>query len=106
VVEAAPRRLTWSEGAQEDLRSIHKFVARDSPHYANLLVAHLIAAVDRLATFPLSGRVVPEFQQEDLREVLHGHYRIVYRLHVDAVAIVTVFHAARLLPKDLEQRQG
>ena len=106
MVDASPRTLAWSAAARDDLQAIHTFVARDSPHYADLLVAHLITAVDRLTTFPLSGRVVPEFQQEDLREVLHGNYRIVYRLHVDAVAILTVFHAARRLPKDLEQRHA
>jgi toxin ParE1/3/4 len=106
VVDAPPRTLTWSGAARDDLRAIHTFVARDSPHYADLLVAHLIAAVDHLATFPLSGRIVPEFQQEDLREVIHGNYRVVYRVHVDAIAILTVFHAARLLPGDIERRQG
>ena len=102
MVDAPPRRLTWSDAAADDLAAIHKFVARDSPHYADLLLAHLISAADRLATFPLSGRVVPEYQREDLREVIHGNYRIVYRVHVDAIHVLTVFHAARLLPRNIE----
>ena len=106
MVDAPPRRLEWSDAAADDLAAIHKFIARDSAHYAGLLVAHLVAAVDRLVAFPLSGRVVPEYQQDDLREVIHGNYRIVYRVHVDAVRVLTVFHAARLIPQDIERRNG
>jgi len=72
-------------------------VARDSEQYANLLVDRIIAAVDRLEGFPLSGRVVPEVGDESLREVIYRNYRIVYRLRPEIIEIVTVFHAARLL---------
>jgi plasmid stabilization system protein ParE len=63
-------------------------------HYADLLVEHLVAAVTRLESHPLSGRVVPELGDESLREVIDRKYRIVYRVTSDAVEIVTVFHGA------------
>ncbi len=90
-------RLIWSPQAVEDVEAIRSYVARDSEHYAKLLVERIIAAVDRLEAFPLSGRVVPEVGDESLREVVYGSYRIVYRLKAEVVEIVTVFHAARLL---------
>ena len=90
-------RLIWSPQAVEDVEAIRSYVARDSEHYANLLVERIVAAVDRLEAFPLSGRVVPEVGDESLREVVYGSYRIVYRVKPEAVEIVTVFHAARLL---------
>jgi toxin ParE1/3/4 len=90
-------RLLWSPQAVEDVEAIRSFVARDSEHYANLLVERIVAAVDRLGSFPLSGRVVPEVGNELLREVVYGHYRIVYRATPELVEIVTVFHSARLL---------
>lgn len=90
-------RLIWSPQAVEDVEAIASYVARDSEHYANLLVERIVAAVDRLEAFPLSGRVVPEVGDESLREVVYGNYRIVYRLKPEAVEIVTVFHSARLL---------
>jgi len=90
-------RLLWSPQAVEDVEAIRSFVARDSEHYANLLVERIIAAVDRLGSFPLSGRVVPEVGDESLREVVYGNYRIVYRVKPEVVEIVTVFHSARLL---------
>ena len=89
--------LLWSPQAVEDVEAIRSFVARDSEHYANLLVERIVAAVDRLASFPLSGRVVPEVGNESLREVVYGHYRIVCRVKPEVVEIVTVFHSARLL---------
>ena len=63
-------RLLWSPQAVEDVEAIRSFVARDSEHYANLLVERLVAAVDRLGSFPLSGWVVPEVGDESLREVV------------------------------------
>ena len=89
--------LLWSPQAVEDVEAIRSFVARDSEHYANLLVERIVAAVDRLDSFPLSGRVVPEVGGESLREVVYGNYRIVYRVKPEVVEIVTVFHSARLL---------
>jgi toxin ParE1/3/4 len=89
-------RVIWSPLAIEDIEAIRAYVARDSPHSADLLVERLVAAVERLAAHPLSGRVVPEVGDDALREVIHGSYRIVYRVRPDLVEIVTVFHGARL----------
>ena len=75
-------------------------MARDSAHYADLVVERIVAAVARLESHPLSGRMVPEIGDQSLREVIHGSYRIVYRLKPDVVEIVTVFHGARLFRLD------
>jgi toxin ParE1/3/4 len=56
--------------------------------------------VERLKDNPRSGRVVPELGNESIREVIHGNYRIVYRLQREVVEIATVFHGARLFPLD------
>jgi len=77
-------------------------VARDSAHSARLLVERLFTAVDRLAAFPESGRMVPEFQRADLREIILGSYRIVYQLRDGHAVVLAVFHGARLFPKTVE----
>jgi plasmid stabilization system protein ParE len=59
----------------------------------------LVAAPDRLVQFPESGRMVPEFGRPNLRELILRPYRIVYRLQGDVLEIVTVFHAARMVPE-------
>jgi toxin ParE1/3/4 len=71
-------------------------VARDSTHYAELVVERIVGAVTRLESHPRSGRVVPEVGDKLLREIVQGNYRIVYRLKPDIIEIVTVFHGARL----------
>lgn len=89
--------IRWAPQAADDLVSIRDFIARDSVHYANLLVQRIMAAVELLASAPLMGRVVPEFNSTHVREVIVGSYRVVYRYEHDIVEIVTISHGARLL---------
>jgi len=93
-------RIVWAPQAIEDVEAIRTYVARDSPHYADLVVERIVAAVALLESSPRSGRVVPEVGDESLREVIHGNYRIVYRLRHDIIEIATVFHGARLFRLD------
>ena len=69
--------LLWTHQARSDLAAIRAFISQDSPHYASVIIAHLIAATDRLIPFPESGRAVPEFDDPLVREVVHRPYRIV-----------------------------
>lgn len=93
-------RIVWAPQAVEDVEAIRAYVARDSPHYAQLVIDRIVAAVALLEGSPRSGRVVPEVGDESLREVIHGNYRIVYRLRRDLIEIATVFHGARLFRLD------
>ncbi|HVW05126.1 MAG TPA: type II toxin-antitoxin system RelE/ParE family toxin [Vicinamibacterales bacterium] len=96
------RSILWTEQAQADLAAIHTFISHDSVRYADVVVAELIAATDRLALFPESGRAVPEFKNSEVRETIRSPYRIVYRLvGNDYVHILTVHHAAREFPATL-----
>ena len=88
--------IVWSPQAIADVESIKAYISRDSEHYAALIVARLIAAVERLDAFPESGRIVPEIHDAAIREVLWRNYRIVYRLVGSSVEVVTVFHGAML----------
>ena len=89
-------RIIWTRQAVEDVEAIKAYVGRDSLRYAAMLVERLVAAVGRLDSFPQSGRVVPEVRDECLREVIHGNYRLVYRLEAETVKVITVYHVARL----------
>jgi plasmid stabilization system protein ParE len=91
-------QVRWTVGAVADLQAIHDFIARDSARYATAVCGAIVDTVDRLIAFPLQGRIVPEWQRPELRELLQGAYRIVYRVRsTDVVEILTVFHGARLL---------
>ena len=89
--------VRWTPQAADDLEAITAFIAADSPHYASLFAIDVLSAVERLQTFPRSGRVVPEVHAPDIREIVLGNYRIVYRIRGDAVEILAVWHGSRLL---------
>lgn len=90
-------KIVWTEFALEDLRLIHDYIAKDSKTYADRLIDKLIARVDQLETFPKSGRVVPEFDNTDIRELIEGNYRIIYEIKPEHIGIIRIHHAARLL---------
>jgi toxin ParE1/3/4 len=96
------RRVSWTRRARGDLAAVQSFVAQDSPDFAAVVVARIIAATDRLARFPESGRVVPELGIAEIREVIHRPYRIVYRLvGADQLHVLTVHHSARRFPESM-----
>ncbi len=93
-------QVSWTDQALEDLKAICLFISRDSPRIAELFADKIFAATDRLVNFPLMGRIVPELNQKDIREIIHGNYRIIYRVLGSKVEILTVHHGARLLRLD------
>jgi plasmid stabilization system protein ParE len=90
--------LTWSPQSLRDLEGIRAYIALDSPVYADAMVRRFIAAVEHLKAFPDSGRMVPERNEPQIREVILGAYRIVYRRRLESVEIATVFRASRMFP--------
>ena len=87
--------IVWTEPAVEDLRELHAYIARDSEVYANEFVERIISAAETVAAHPKVGRVVPEHDDENVRELLYQHYRIIYRLKKDHVEMLAVIHGAR-----------
>ena len=90
--------LVWSPQALADVEEIRKYIALDSRSHADLTAQRIMAAVERLQTFPDSGRLVPERQSPEIREVIAGWFRIVYRRKAHVVEIVTVFRGSREFP--------
>jgi addiction module RelE/StbE family toxin len=90
-------RVSWTPQAADDLEAICLFIARDTPQIAATFADRVVTATDRLECHPRMGRVVPELGLEDLREILVGSYRVIYRVRDDEVHLLTVHHGARLL---------
>jgi plasmid stabilization system protein ParE len=95
-------RVVWTERARSDLESIADFIARDDPTAAEKWVKKLIDIAGRAAVAPLTGRCVPEFSRDDLREFLLRTYRIVYRVTPQRCEILTVFEGHRRFPRRVE----
>ena len=87
-----------TDTARADLRSIHRTIALDSRTYARTMVGRIKRGVGRLRQFPQSGWRVEDWNRDDLREIVVGNYRVIYRLQKDAVLILTIIHGARRLP--------
>ncbi len=92
--------VLWTEFALEDLKIIYDYIARDSPVYADKFVEKLINRVEQLKNFPMSGRAVPEFNLEKIRELIEGNYRIVYKINSDHIGVVRIHHSAQPLSLD------
>jgi toxin ParE1/3/4 len=88
-------KLVWARPARDHLRSIVDYVAKDSRVAAARLYAKILDAPKRLARFPRSGGIVPEFGDEAIREIYCGLYRIVYWIQDDECRIVAVIHGSR-----------
>lgn len=93
--------VRWTPQAEDDLQAIYDFIARDSEHYAKLVVEKILAAVDTIERFPLIGRHIPERPREDLRELIRPPYRIIYRVGEETY-ILTIFRASRQFPTSVE----
>jgi toxin ParE1/3/4 len=93
-------RLIWSPAARDDLRDIVRFIARDNPHRAESFGYELMTRTDILHDHPEAGRVVPEYRNPRIREIIYRPYRIVYRLDTERqlVEIARVWHGARGSP--------
>ncbi len=84
--------VVWSPLAVERVGEAADFIALDNPDAAARWTESVFDVVARLEAFPNSGSVLPELAREDVRELLHGEYRIVYRVEVERVLILTVRH--------------
>ena len=93
--------LRWTDQAVEDLRSIRLFIERDSPRYGRAVAERLYDATSQLELFPYSGRMLPEVNREDLRELIVGDYHIVYRVDSEAVFLLTIYRSSRIFPHHL-----
>jgi plasmid stabilization system protein ParE len=92
------RPIRFAASAVDDLEGIRAWYGKlEVPEVGERLLQEVIAAVERLADFPESGRIVPELGVAELREVTHPPFRIVYRVDKDRVRIVRVWRSERLM---------
>ncbi|HEX6751805.1 MAG TPA: type II toxin-antitoxin system RelE/ParE family toxin [Longimicrobium sp.] len=87
-------KVVWSEKAAAQLRAIHAYVAQSSERYATRLVDRITNRTKQIAQFPRSGRMVPEFEDELIRELLEAPYRIIYEIRPDQIVIAAVVHSS------------
>ncbi len=93
-------RINWTFQAKDDLKDIAEYISKDSKRYAKLQVTRLKTRTRVLKTQTRSGKIVSEINRENIRELIEGSYRIIYKIVEDnRIDILTIHHSARDLTR-------
>lgn len=90
-------KIDWTDPAELDLEAIRYYIAKDSEYYAAEFVGKIMDSVDTLKDLPKIGRMVPEAERDDIRELLFHGYRVIYQIESERILILAVIHGARQL---------
>jgi len=93
-------KLMWLESAKDDLKSIYEYIAIDSKRYAKYQIKQIRDRTSILKGNPKAGKIVPEYENELVREIVCSHYRIIYRIiNSDLIHILLIHHGSRKFPR-------
>ena len=100
--------VIWTQEALERLEDIqyHLAVQEKAPQAAQETLERILVRETQIHDMPLSGRVVPDYNIANLRELMEGSYRIIYLIQTDRILIVSVMHQSRLLTKVREMKSA
>ena len=96
-------KVHWTNTAEGHLDAVFDFIAQDSPEYAKRMVDRLTRLSQQIAEYPLSGRRVPEFDFNQIREVIEGPYRIIYHIKPDQIDVLAIIHGAMDILRSSEE---
>lgn len=89
--------IRWSPLATDDYESIIRYYEKTAPKFAQNLAKKIIYIIENLTQFPKMGRIVPELENMEIREIIYRNFRIIYRLKVNILEIGRIIHGSRLL---------
>jgi len=92
--------VIWSPLALDRITEIAKYIADENKQAAIELVDNLFSRVNQLSDFPESGQSVPELGRSDVRQLVDGKYRIVYKIEPDSISVLTVRHHRQTLTEN------
>lgn len=87
--------IIWTEKALEDINGIFEYISRDSEFYARNVVKEIRKKVKSIKLFPKRGRIIPEINDCNYREIFQWKYRIMYKMEDQNIYILSIFHGAR-----------
>ena len=88
-------RVFWTDVALNQLEAIRDYLSQTSPEYARRVVERLVNRSEQIAVFPRSGRMVPEYEIDEVRQVIESSYRLIYLIREEQVEILAVLHTSR-----------
>jgi len=94
-------KIVWTELSLFDLKDIFDYIADNSQRYATIMTNKIHQRVQVIAENPYTGKIVDEFNNKSIREVIEGKYRIIYSIKTNSqVDILRIYHSARLLKRN------
>ena len=91
-------RIIWSPFAVDRASEIADYIAQDKPSAAEKWIDTVFSKVAQLKSSPEIGRIVPEINDNQFRELIYGNYRIIYRIETKQISILTIRHGRQILP--------
>ena len=89
--------IEWSPLAVERVIKMAEYIAVDKPDVAMQWASDIFDSTDKLREHPRLGRIVPEIQDDDYRELIEGNYRVIYLIDTSKISVLTVRHGKQLL---------
>lgn len=93
-------KIVWSPLAVERASEIVDYIALDKPLAADKWIHTVFSKVEQLRSNPEIGRIVPEINERQFRELIYGNYRIIYQIETKQISILTIRHGKQILPID------
>ena len=90
-------RIIWSPLAIDRASEIADYIAQDKLSAAEKWIDTVFSKVEQLKSFPEIGRIVPEINDSQFRELIYGNYRIIYRIETKQISILTIRHGRQIL---------
>lgn len=91
-------QIKWLKSAKQDLKEIYDYIALDSKRYAQLQIERIQQKTELLKSQTELGKVVDEIQNPKVRELVEGHYRIIYKIiSTEEIHVLMIHHGARNL---------
>jgi len=91
-------RIIWSPLAVDRASEIADYIAQDKPSAAEKWIDTVFSKVEQLKSSPEIGRIVLEIHDSQFREIIYGNYRIIYRIEIKQISILTIRHGRQILP--------
>jgi len=89
------KKVVWTKQGYSTLDEAVDYVAQDSLTAAQQLLQSALDSAESLSMFGERGRIVPELQQPNVRELLIQRYRLIYEVFDAKVEILAFIPVRR-----------
>ncbi len=92
-------KIVWSPLAMQRMTEIAEYIAQDNMDASLKWIETIFQSTEKLQDFPKTGRIVPEVEREDIREVIQGNYRVIDKV-AEEIQILTIRHTRQILSEE------